>query len=209
MGLPVVTWDKATFDQVTGVLQSYLHIPKDWFYDLNTFDAAELLGSTVGVVAMALHWESRGHGGVRQAGGKHGACLPALAANPTLLVVTVVALARAFQQARQTGDYAALVDGQVKGRHRNGEHPGGRVAGGGCRRTGGRGAAGRAHRRHPCQQGHQEGERCTAQWSDRRQRTDGGATGEGGKSPDHGQGQDEAAVARLRKTAASGRPGPL
>ena len=114
MGLPVVTWDKATFDQVTGVLQSYLHIPKDWFYDLNTFDATELLGSTVGVVAMALHWNRADTEGFAKLAGSMGLS-SALAANPALLVVTVVALARAFQQARQTGDYAALVDGQVKG----------------------------------------------------------------------------------------------
>ena len=114
MGLPVVTWDKATFDQVTGVLQSYLHIPKDWFYDLNTFDAAELLGSTVGVVAMALHWNRADTEEFAKLAGSMGLS-SALAANPALLVVTVVALARAFQQARQTGDYAALVDGQVKG----------------------------------------------------------------------------------------------
>ena len=47
----------------------------------------------------------------------------ALEANPALLVVTVVALARAFQKARQTGDYAALVDGQVKGAIGTGNAP--------------------------------------------------------------------------------------
>ena len=52
MGLSVVTWDKTTFDQV----QSHLPTPKAWFYDLNTFDATEFLGSTFGVVAMAVNW---------------------------------------------------------------------------------------------------------------------------------------------------------
>ena len=114
MGLPIVTWDKTTFDQVTGALQSHLHIPKDWFYDLNSFDATELLGSTVGVVAMALNWNRADTEGFAKLAGSMGLS-SALAANPALLVVTVVALARAFQKARQTGDYAALVDGQVKG----------------------------------------------------------------------------------------------
>ena len=113
-GLPIVTWDKTTFDQVTGALQSHLHIPKDWFYDLNSFDATELLGSTVGVVAMALNWNRADTEGFAKLAGSMGVS-SALAANPALLVVTVVALARAFQKARQTGDYAALVDGQVKG----------------------------------------------------------------------------------------------
>ena len=114
MGLPVVTWDKATFDQVADALQSHLHIPKDWFYDLNSFDATELLGGTVGVVAMALNWNRADTEGFARLAGSMGLS-SALAANPALLVVAVVALARAFQKARQTGDYAALVDGQVKG----------------------------------------------------------------------------------------------
>ena len=113
-GLPVVTWDQATFEHVADALQSYLHIPTDWFYDLNTFDATELLGGTVGVLAMALSWNRADTEGFAKLAGSMGLS-SALAANPALLVVTVVALARAFQQARQTGDYAALVDGQVKG----------------------------------------------------------------------------------------------
>ena len=39
----------------------------------------------------------------------------AISANPLLLVVTVVALARAFQKARQTGEYAEFADGLLKG----------------------------------------------------------------------------------------------
>ena len=63
---------------------------------------------------MALHWNRADTEGFSKLAGSMGLS-SALAANPALLVVTVVALARAFQQARQTGDYAALVDGQVKG----------------------------------------------------------------------------------------------
>ena len=107
MGLPVVTWDRATFDQVADTLQSHLHVPKDWFYDLNTLDATELLGSTVGVVSMALNGNRADTEGFAKLAGSMGLS-SALAANTALLVVTVVALARALQQARQTGDYAAL-----------------------------------------------------------------------------------------------------
>ena len=113
-GLPLVTWDKATFEHVDDALRSHLPIPTGWFYDLNTFDATELLGSTVGVVAMALNWNRADTEGFAKLAGSMGLS-SALAANPALLVVAVVALARAFQKARQTGDYAALVDGQVRG----------------------------------------------------------------------------------------------
>ena len=39
----------------------------------------------------------------------------ARSANPLLLVVTIVALAKAFHKARQTGEYTEFVDGQLKG----------------------------------------------------------------------------------------------
>ena len=38
-----------------------------------------------------------------------------MSANPLLLIVTVVALAKAFHKAHQTGDYADFVDGHLKG----------------------------------------------------------------------------------------------
>ena len=65
-------------------------------------------------MAMALNWNRADTEGFAKLAGSMGLS-SALAANPVLLVVTVVALARAFQKARQTGDYAALVEGQVKG----------------------------------------------------------------------------------------------
>ena len=45
-GLPLATWDKSTFDAVAGSLESTFAIPKSWFYDLNTYDAADLLGAS-------------------------------------------------------------------------------------------------------------------------------------------------------------------
>ena len=49
MGLPLANWDKGTYDQVSGYLQSQFSIPKGWFYDINSFDAAEVLGAGVGL----------------------------------------------------------------------------------------------------------------------------------------------------------------
>ena len=114
MGIPVVTWNEATFDSVAAALQSHLEIPKSWFYDLNTYDAAELLGGTVGTVALALHWNRADTEAFARLAGGLGLSSVA-AANPALLVVTVVALAKAFHKARQTGDYEAFIDGQAKG----------------------------------------------------------------------------------------------
>ena len=113
-GLPLATWDKETFDRVAGTLESSFHIPKSWFYDLNTFTAAELLGGTIGAVVMIFSWNRADTETFARFVGSMGVS-SALSANPLLLIVTVVALARAFQKAHRTGEYAEFVDGQLKG----------------------------------------------------------------------------------------------
>ena len=114
MGLPLANWDKGTYDQVSGYLQSQFSIPKGWFYDINSFDAAEVFGAGVGVVAVFFCWnraESEQFG--RLAGGM--GLTAALSANPLLLIVAVAALARAFQVARIEGRTGDAVDGLFRG----------------------------------------------------------------------------------------------
>ena len=113
-GLPLANWDKATYEKVAGYLASEFGISKNWFYDINSYDAAQLLGGVIGVVATALCWNRADTESFAKLVGGMG--VSALArANPLLLVVTVVALARAFHKAHHTGEYAELVDGQLKG----------------------------------------------------------------------------------------------
>ena len=113
-GLPLVNWDKATYDKVAGFLASEFGISKNWFYDINSYDAAQLLGGVIGVVATALCWNRADTETFAKLVGGMG--ISALArANPLLLLVTVVALARAFHKAHHSGEYAELVDGQLKG----------------------------------------------------------------------------------------------
>ena len=113
-GLPLANWDKSTFDSVAGALESTFHIPTGWFYDLNTYDAAELLGSAVGAIAVVFNWNRADTETFARLVGGMGLSA-AISANPLLLVVTVVALARAFQKARQTGEYGEFADGLLKG----------------------------------------------------------------------------------------------
>ena len=113
-GLPLANWDKATYDQVSGYLQSNFGIPRDWFYDLNSYAAPELLGGVIGVVATALMWNRADTEKFSTLVGGMGVSA-AMSANPLLLVVTVVALAKAFHKARQGGEYAEFLDGHVKG----------------------------------------------------------------------------------------------
>ena len=90
------------------------HIPKSWFYDLNTYDAADLLGGAVGAVALILNWNRADTETFAQLAGGMGLS-SIMSANPLLLILTVVALARAFHLARKSGEYAEFVDGQFKG----------------------------------------------------------------------------------------------
>ena len=113
-GLPLANWDKATYDQVAEYLKLNFGIPKDWFYDLNSYDAPELLGGVIGVVATALCWNRADTEDFAKLVGGMGVSA-AMSVNPLLLIVTVVALAKAFHKAHQTGEYAEFVDGHLKG----------------------------------------------------------------------------------------------
>ncbi len=113
-GLPLANWDKATYDQVSGYLQSNFGIPRDWFYDLNSYAAPELLGGVIGVVATALMWNRADTEQFSTLVGGIGVSA-AMSANPLLLVVTVVALAKAFHKARHGGEYAEFIEGHLKG----------------------------------------------------------------------------------------------
>ena len=113
-GLPFANWDGATFDRAAGALESAFHIPKRWFYDLTTYDAAELLGGAIGAVALTFGWSrAQTETFARLVGGL--GLSAAVSANPLLLIVTVAALAKAFQKANATGEHAELVDGQLRG----------------------------------------------------------------------------------------------
>ena len=113
-GLPLANWDKATYDHVAEYLKLNLGIPKDYFYDLSSYSAAELLGGVIGVVATALCWNRADTEEFSKLVGGMGVSA-VMGANPLLLIVTVVALAKAFHKAHHTGEYAEFVDGHLKG----------------------------------------------------------------------------------------------
>ena len=113
-GLPLANWDQETFRQVSESLETNFHIPKAWFYDLNTYDVADLLGSAIGIVAVIFHWNRGDTEEFAKLVGGMGLSA-VFSANPLLLIVTVVAMARAFHIARKSGEYAEFVDGQFKG----------------------------------------------------------------------------------------------
>lgn len=112
-GLPLVTWDQDTFNGLADNL-GRVGIPRAWLKDMVSYDAVELIGVSLGVLAIALNWNSDDIEQFSQIVGSMG--LAAVAgANPLLLIVAVVALGRAFHTARKTGDYKEFTDGLARG----------------------------------------------------------------------------------------------
>ena len=113
MGLPLVNWDQDTFYGLADSLGTY-GVPRDWLIDMVNYDAAELAGASIGIVAVALNWNN---GDVEEFSKLVGGMgfSAAVGANPLLLIVTVVALARAFHTARKSGDWKEFTDGLAKG----------------------------------------------------------------------------------------------
>ena len=143
---------------MAGALESGFNIPKGWFYDLNTYDAAELLGGAVGAVALTFSWNRAQTATFARLVGGMGLSA-AISANPLLLIVTVVSLAKAFHKAHETGEYAELIDGQLRGGVGAGATLSAVALGRSREWAGGRCAAGRSHSGHPCQQGDEKSER--------------------------------------------------
>ena len=113
-GLPLASWDKATYDQASAFMRSEFGIPKSWFYDLNSFEAAEVLGSAIGVLAVTLMWSRADAEQFSRLAGGMGLAA-ALSANPLLLIVTVVCLAKAFSEARSEERLGDVADGLARG----------------------------------------------------------------------------------------------
>ena len=113
-GLPLANWDKATYDQVASFMESQFHVDRDWFYDLNSYTSADLVGGSIGILAVVFQWNRADTESFSRMVGSMGVAA-VISANPLLLVIMVVAFARAFHRARTDSKYGDLVDGSVRG----------------------------------------------------------------------------------------------
>ena len=112
-GLPLVNWNKDTFNGLADTMGSF-GIPRDWLADMVNYDAVELAGASIGIVALALNWNSEDVETFASLVSGMGLSA-AVSANPLLLIVTIVALAKAFHTARKSGDWKEFADGLAKG----------------------------------------------------------------------------------------------
>ena len=113
-GLPLASWDKATYDHAASFLETRFQLSREWFNDLNSYTAAELLCGSIGILALVCQWNRADTESFSRMVGSMGMAA-ALSANPLLLVISVVAFARAFQRARLDGKYGDLLDGSARG----------------------------------------------------------------------------------------------
>lgn len=114
VGLPLFGMSKPTYEQVAGVLSETFHIPRSWFQDLLHVNGVELIGASIGTVAVAFNWNKKDVEEFSRLAGSLGLSSVA-SANPALALVALVTVAKSFNDARHKGDYSEFVDGLAKG----------------------------------------------------------------------------------------------
>lgn len=114
VGMPLFGLTKDSYNQVAGALNEAFAIPRPWFQDVLHVNGAELIGGSIGVIAVALRWTKADTREFASLAGSLG--LSAIAsANPALGVVTLATLAKAFMHAKGKEDYVDALEGLAKG----------------------------------------------------------------------------------------------
>ena len=113
-GIPVVTWDKQAFDAVARFLNETLGISRTWVKDMATFTATEFVGAVLGAVGLVLSWNKAEIRRFSEIVGSLG--LSALVgANPLMVMVTIVGLAKCFHEARHGAGFKRILSGGGRG----------------------------------------------------------------------------------------------
>ena len=113
MGLPLATWNEETFNNLANNLNNF-GISRAWLNDLVSYDVVELVAGSIGILAVALNWNNDDVEEFSNIVGSIGLAA-VVSANPFMLIVAVVALAKAFHSARKSGDWKEFSDGLAKG----------------------------------------------------------------------------------------------
>ncbi len=113
-GLPVVSWDKEAFDSVASFLKETLGINRSWTKDMATFTGTELLGAAMGAIAVILMWNKQDTRRFTEIVASLGFSA-LVGANPIMVIVTLIGLARCFHQARHGAGLGRLVSGGGRG----------------------------------------------------------------------------------------------
>ncbi|MYD14883.1 MAG: hypothetical protein F4X00_14900 [Gemmatimonadetes bacterium] len=113
-GIPVATWDKQAFDAVAGFLNETLGVSRKWVKDMADFTATEFAGSVLAALALVLSWNKADLRRFSEIVASLG--LSALVgANPLLVMVTIVGLAKCFHEARHGAGLKRVLSGGGRG----------------------------------------------------------------------------------------------
>lgn len=113
-GLPYFTWNKNNKDSMAAFLKDNFGIPKEWFNDLLTYDAAEVLGALGSGLALVYRWNKADSKEFARIVGGTG-LVTVFNANLVLGVVMVAALAKAFAEGRADGAHEDAIKGVLQG----------------------------------------------------------------------------------------------
>jgi hypothetical protein len=105
---------KDTYEKFASAMNESFGINRFWISDLAHVNAPELLGGTIGTLAVALNWdakEARRFGSLASSLGISAGA----SANPALALVALVILARGWVQANKEDDFASMFEGIMKG----------------------------------------------------------------------------------------------
>ena len=113
-GIPVVTWDREAFDAVATFLNETLGVSRAWAKDMATFTATELVGTVLGALALVLSWnkaEIRRFSEIVASLGFSAL----VGANPLMVMVTIIGLAKCFHEARHGAGFKRVLSGGGRG----------------------------------------------------------------------------------------------
>ena len=98
MGIPLHNIeDKASYELLVSKISNTFLIKKSWLFDLQNVDLLEVFSSTLGVVALFFGWKNKDKEEFAELCASLGLA-GAVGANPLLLIIALVSLAKSFTQ---------------------------------------------------------------------------------------------------------------
>ena len=113
-GLPFFTVSRETYNDLANTLKQSLGIPKAWTADILSFNMAELFGTSLGVIALAMNWNKADRKQFADNAVSLGIAA-GFSANPLLGIVALVALAKALEGDKNKVAYTDLLKGIGRG----------------------------------------------------------------------------------------------
>jgi hypothetical protein len=113
-GIPVATVSKENFDVLADSLHQVMNIPKSWSYDALTLNGTELLGASLGVLALALNWNKAETENFADIVGALGIA-SLVSANPLMALVVLVSLAHGYKASSEKRNVVGFLRGLSHG----------------------------------------------------------------------------------------------